>query len=292
MKFGAQQSETVLRFKTIVRLRIIIILLLLSLDLRAQNRTGNITGTVTDPDGHAVVSAPVQASNIATAIVYKATTSAGGNYALAKLPAGSYILTVPDVGFTLARFERKDVRVQSAQTSRIDIHLQWGGNLGTPGDDQSIFNMGASEAQRGPTPRTREGKPDFSGVWIGSFDPNTEMPILLPWAESLTKERIANLARSSTLSTNPVVVPRHTKMRISHSPFVRLSFFKLLFRRFAEVNPVRCRRFERWIYPSNTLRAQWFAIDIKLSGGVAVGTGRHSHSSYQKSDQETVCGQP
>ena len=185
-----------LRFKTIVRLRIIVVLLL-SIDLRAQNQTGSITGTVTDPDGRPVVNAPVQAINIATAMVYKATTSPGGNYALTKLPAGAYTVSIPDVGFTLARFERKDILVQPAQASRIDIRLEWGGNLGTPGDDQSVFNMGKSDAPRGPAPRTREDKPDFSGVWIGSFDPNPEMPTLLPWAESLTKERMANGGKDS-----------------------------------------------------------------------------------------------
>jgi len=170
-----------------MRLRLIIAVLLLGLYVRAQDRVGSITGTITDPDGRAVVNAPVQASNIATAKVYRAITSASGSYTLARLPVGTYTLVVPDVGFTLVRFERRDILVQAAPTLRMDIRLEWGGNLGTPGDDQSAFNLAKSTAQPGPTPRTREGKVDFSGVWIGSFDHNPEIPTLLPWAEALTK---------------------------------------------------------------------------------------------------------
>jgi hypothetical protein len=81
-------------------------------------RTGSILGTITDPDGRAVVNAPVEAHNIATASVYRATTSVSGNYTLAKLPVGTYTLVVPDVGFTLVRFERNGLLVQAAPSPR------------------------------------------------------------------------------------------------------------------------------------------------------------------------------
>jgi hypothetical protein len=72
-----------------------------------------------------------------------------------------------------------------------------GGNLGTPGDDQSTFNLAKSRAQPGPAPRTRQGRPDFSGVWIGSLDPNPEVAALLPWAAKITKERMANAGKDT-----------------------------------------------------------------------------------------------
>jgi len=189
--------------------RLLFAVLFFCLHVSAQDRVGSITGTVTDPDGRAVANAPVQAANIATTTVYRAATSASGNYMLAKLPVGTYTLVVPDVGFTLVRFERKGVLVQSSPASRIDIRLEWGGNLGTPGDDQSAFNLAKSTAPSGPPPRTREGKLDFSGVWIGSFDPNPEVPALLPWAEALTKERMANAGKDapSTFCLPPFIIP-------------------------------------------------------------------------------------
>ena len=72
-----------------MRLRLIIAFLLLGLQVRAQDRVGSITGTITDPDGRAVRNAPVQASNMATATVYRATTSASGSYTVTKLPVGT-----------------------------------------------------------------------------------------------------------------------------------------------------------------------------------------------------------
>jgi len=159
--------------------------------------TGSITGMVTGPDGAAVATVAIHAKNVATGTVHKATTSVKGDYVLARLPGGTYELLVPAVGFTFAKFEQKNVTVQAARTLRIDVRLEWGPNLGTPGDDPSIALRTKYASISGKTPRTREGKPDFTGVWNGNDDPDPEPPSMLPWAEALFKERIANDFRDS-----------------------------------------------------------------------------------------------
>jgi len=50
-------------------------------------------------------------------------------------------------------------------------------------------------AQLGPhrsatAPRAPNGKPDLSGVWVGNA-PDVDAPVMLPWAEAVTKERRA-----------------------------------------------------------------------------------------------------
>src|SRR5580704_3819985 len=156
----------------------------------AQTGTGSLTGTVTDPDGQGVFAAAVQAKNLATGMVYKTAATAEGSYTLSKLPPGTYDITVPPIGFTFPRYEQKGVAIKAAQTARLEIHLPWGGNLGTPGDDFSIVARTRFSSPAGPAPRTRNGKPDLSGVWIGNA-PDVDTPDLLPWAEEVTKQRRA-----------------------------------------------------------------------------------------------------
>ena len=153
-------------------------------------QSGTITGAITDPDGGAVANASVQAKNTATGKIYQASSLKDGKYTVSALPAGSYELTVPPIGFTFEKLEQKNVTVQAAQTLRLDLKLKWGGNLGTPGDDPFTFNRSKWAPSGKPAPRTAEGKPDLSGVWYANRDA-PETPTLLPWAEEIAKKRRA-----------------------------------------------------------------------------------------------------
>jgi hypothetical protein len=155
--------------------------------LNGQVRIGSITGTVTDPDGAPIPLARVEATNVATAILYKTVSAPNGGYILSQIPAGAYDITIPPIGFTFPRLQRKNVEVIAGQSVRLDLSLPWGGNLGTPGDDISTW-VRSKGRPNGPTPRMPEGKPDFSGVWIGNPSEG-EDAVLLPWADTITKER-------------------------------------------------------------------------------------------------------
>jgi hypothetical protein len=158
--------------------------------VRVLAQTGILLGTVTDPDGKGVPTAPVQAKNVATGMVYTTVAVAKGSYTLSKLPAGSYDVTVPPIGFTFPKYEQKGVVIQAAQAARLDIRLTFGGNLGTPGDDFSLLiRQQGNRSPSGPAPR-RDGKPDLSGVYIGN-PADADAPDLLPWAEEITKQRRA-----------------------------------------------------------------------------------------------------
>jgi hypothetical protein len=90
----------------------------------AQSDRGTITGTVSDPAGAVVASAPIQARNVATGVTYESATSNSGNYTLAQLPAGSYDVSVSVPGFK--KYTRQGLQIGVAQTLRIDIALEVG----------------------------------------------------------------------------------------------------------------------------------------------------------------------
>src|SRR5512141_2700346 len=114
-------------------------LVILSRSAAAQTGAGSIAGTVTDPDGFGIPLARLEAKNTATGQIYKAVSAKNGTFSIPRLPAGTYDLTVPPIGFSFPRTEQKGVTVKAGGTARIDIHPTWGGNLGTPGDDFSLL---------------------------------------------------------------------------------------------------------------------------------------------------------
>jgi hypothetical protein len=44
----------------------------------------------------------------------------------------------------------------------------------------------------GSTPRTSQGKPDLSGIWINVYNPDTAPPPLQPWAAEVLRQRMEN----------------------------------------------------------------------------------------------------
>lgn len=90
----------------------------------AQSDRGTITGTVADPGGAVVASAPVEIRNTDNGAVYQAATSATGNYTLSQLPVGPYELSVTVPGFK--KFVRKNIIVNVAETYRVDVVLEVG----------------------------------------------------------------------------------------------------------------------------------------------------------------------
>src|SRR5580698_651950 len=112
-----------------MQLRIAGLYLICALAAFAQGDRGTITGTVTDPTGAIVPNANIQITNSDTAASYKVGTSSTGNYTLANLPAGSYVLTVDAAGFK--KYERPGLVVQVAETVRVDAVLQVGASTDT-----------------------------------------------------------------------------------------------------------------------------------------------------------------
>jgi hypothetical protein len=176
-------------------LRLLAVAILCVLTAFAQSG-GAIAGTVLDVDGVAVANAPVQVTNKVTNAVVKTTTSETGAYNLAQLPPGTYDLSVAPLGFN--PYLRQNISVVAAKTMRVDVQLV-DYQFGTLGDGREfrIQLMSPHKAPTGPTPRTRDGKPDLSGVWFAQrpVDPGTPEP--LPWAAALLKQRAENNSKDA-----------------------------------------------------------------------------------------------
>ena len=78
----------------------------------------------------------------------------------------------------------------------VCLALAFAGALSGQAPPPTGTSMGNEKAPTGPTPRTPEGKVDFSGVWDpGSAFFNIGQVPLQPWAAELYAQRRANLGK-------------------------------------------------------------------------------------------------
>lgn len=86
----------------------------------AQNTTGRISGTITDPNGAIVQGASVKAVNSGTNFTRETTSGDDGSFAFQLLPPGRYKITA-----TASNFKATEVEaiVNITQTTKVDITL-------------------------------------------------------------------------------------------------------------------------------------------------------------------------
>ena len=89
-----------------------------------QSDRGTLTGTVSDSAGAVVPAAAVVVTNSETGIVSRTVTTSTGNYTISSLSVGTYDVSVEVAGFK--KYLQKGVRVQVAETARVDIGLEVG----------------------------------------------------------------------------------------------------------------------------------------------------------------------
>ena len=92
--------------------------------IQAQETTGAINGTITDPSGAPIVGATVTASDVARGTEFPTQTNNDGAYYLTHLPVGRYALKVEAKGFQTATKPAFDLVLD--QVARVDVQMTVG----------------------------------------------------------------------------------------------------------------------------------------------------------------------
>ena len=102
----------------------LLLLFLLPSLARAQTGAASITGLVADQSGLALPGVTITATNQGTNVPYVAVSNAVGNYTIASVPVGTYIVTAALSGFRTATTER--IALEAKQVARLDFKMMVG----------------------------------------------------------------------------------------------------------------------------------------------------------------------
>jgi hypothetical protein len=101
-----------------------VIVLMLTLRAGGQATTAELVGSIQDPSGASIADATVVAKNIATNVERRSSSEKNGEYRLALLPPGDYIVTVDALGFS--KLVQTGVSLQVNQQGRLNLTLKVG----------------------------------------------------------------------------------------------------------------------------------------------------------------------
>jgi hypothetical protein len=90
----------------------------------AQDATGRIAGTITDPSGAVIPGVQVTVTNIATQASRKTSTNQDGYYQILALPIGNYKVTAEHEGFSTVASNEYKLLIN--QALRVDIKMEVG----------------------------------------------------------------------------------------------------------------------------------------------------------------------
>src|SRR4029077_13017724 len=105
-------------------LPVVLIALMVSPSVFAQETTAGIQGTVKDPSGASVANATIEVSGASLIGVRKVKTDESGAYRVTALPPGSYIVTGTVPGFRT--FRQAGIALAVGRLHNLDVKLEVG----------------------------------------------------------------------------------------------------------------------------------------------------------------------
>jgi len=128
---------------------VLMVMSLAPLSFAAQEPTGGIEGTVSDPQGAVVPNATVTIRNTSTNATRTVSAGDDGHYKAASLPPGTYEVKVTAQGFK--SHVAPGVTVEVGRTTPLDVKLEIGGS------SETVTVTGGGEAQIDRTDNTVSG---------------------------------------------------------------------------------------------------------------------------------------
>ncbi len=126
-------------------IKIWVLLWLSLIPLLAQESTGNIAGTVTDPSGSVVTNAAVTITNVGTNLQRTVQTTSAGLFFATNLPVGNYRLQAVAAGFST--YEIQQIRLDVDDRLNFQIHLEVGGSTQTISVTESTAQLQTESAE-------------------------------------------------------------------------------------------------------------------------------------------------
>src|ERR1700682_5241794 len=115
------RSNLSMRTRNLFRVWAAFLLTFLPFTAAQGGTSGNISGTVLDPQGAAVVKAKVSIVNSETNIRFSTPTDSAGLYSFRDLPIGIYNLQVAADGFKT--YQRFGIQLDASSSMVVDIRL-------------------------------------------------------------------------------------------------------------------------------------------------------------------------
>src|SRR5438132_7943676 len=105
------------------RIAVAVVILLSGAVLLAQAGRGAITGKITTDQGDPAAGVTIQAKEMATGKISSVVAGKTGEFRLTNLPAGTYEISVPQMGLRTARYAQPDVVIEAGKALTFNIAL-------------------------------------------------------------------------------------------------------------------------------------------------------------------------